>query len=276
MSREVLPDLSLESWQDTRDTLWGYVRALVAIRRQASPHHPFWWHVTLYVSERGLTTSEIPQGSSSFEIELDLIDQRAVFRSDEGGISSWPLVGQTPEQFFKQTIEALASCGIEVDTDMPEAPGDCHGTWDVAAVERFGRALAGIDAVFERFRSGLDGETSPVHLFGHHFDLSLLWLSGRSVEGHEASEAELASEQLTFGFSTGDDNLREPYFYVTAYPEPEGFLGSPLSEPAFWTSDGFSGAVLRYSDLRRAGELESTLARFLNEAHRAGAELMKA
>lgn len=275
MSPEIFPDLRLQSWRDTRDTLWGYVRVLAAIRREASPHHPFWWHVTLYVSQQGLTTSEIPHGSSSFEIELDLIDQQAVLRSDGFGISSWPLAGQTPEQFFEQTVQALASYGIETETEMPEVPGDRHSAWDVAAVRRFGRALTRIDAIFKRFRSGLEGETSPVHLFGHHFDLSLVGLSGRCVEGQEASEPELASEQLTFGFSTGDDYLREPYFYATAYPEPAGFAGSPLPEPAFWNSDGFTGAVLRYSDIRQADDPDSLLAEFLNDAHRAGADLMK-
>ncbi len=275
MNREILPDLRLDGWRDSRDTLWGYARVLAAIRREASPHHPFWWHTTLYVSQQGLTTSEIPHQSSSFEIELDLIDQRAVLRSKELRISSWPLAGQNPGQFFEQTVQVLASSGVETGAEMPEAPGNCHGSWDVAAVQRFGRALTRIDAIFERFRSGLDGETSPVHLFGHHFDLSLVWLSGRSVEGEEASEPELASEQLTFGFSTGDDNLREPYFYVTAYPEPEEFVGLPLPEPAFWNSDGFSGAVLRYSDIRQSGDPESLVARFLNDAHRAGADLMK-
>jgi hypothetical protein len=275
MNREIFPDLRLDRWRDSRDTLWGYARALAAIRREASPHHPFWWHTTLYVSRQGLTTSEIPHQSSSFEIELDLIDQRAVLRSRELGVSSWPLVGQTPGQFFEQTIQVLASLGVETGVEMPEAPGDCHGSWDVAAIQRFGRALTRVDAIFERFRSDLDGKTSPVHLFGHHFDLSLLWLSGRSVEGEEASEPELASEQLTFGFSTGDDNLSEPYFYATAYPEPEEFVGSPLPEPAFWNSDGFSGAVLRYSDVRQSDEPESLVARFLNDTHRAGADLMK-
>ena len=85
---------------------------------------------------------------------------------------------------------------------------------------------------------------------------------------------ESATEQMTFGFSTGDDNFAEPYFYATAYPEPDGFVGSPLPDPAFWNNQGFSGAVLLYSALRESGSPAELLAKFLRAVHRSGANLM--
>jgi len=274
MNLKILPDLTLDGWRGTRDTLWGYVRVLGAIRRECTPPDPFWWHVTLQVSPTGLTTTEIALGESSFELGLDLISHRAYLIRDDTDCRSWPLTGQTPDRYFDQTSEALEAYGIELSTAKPDMPDSAHGEWDVAAIDRFRQALAGVDTAFQEFRHDLDGKTSPVHLFGHHFDLSLSWFSGRLIEGKDPADQESATEQMTFGFLTGDDNLPEPYFYATAYPEPDGFVESPLPEPAFWNNRGFSGAILRYSELRKSDSPTELLARFLRAAHDSGADLM--
>jgi hypothetical protein len=274
MNTKIFPDLSLEGWQGTRDTLWGYARVFAAIRRDTAAPDPFWWHVTLHGSPTGLTTTEVPFGGSSFELGLDLMSQRAFLNRDAAECRSWPLAGQTPDDFFDQTIEALGSCGIELSTAKPDMPGSSVGEWDEAAVDRFRQAFAQIDSAFQEFRHDLDGKTSPVQLFGHHFDLSLSWFSGRLVEGVDPADLESATEQMTFGFSTGDDSFAEPYFYATAYPEPDGFVGSPLPDPAFWNNQGFSGAVLLYSALRESGSPTELLAKFLRAAQRAAANLM--
>jgi hypothetical protein len=46
-------------------------------------------------------------------------------------------------------------------------------------VERYWQALAQIDILLKQFRGELREETSPVQLWPHHFDLSLVWFSGR-------------------------------------------------------------------------------------------------
>lgn len=46
------------------------------IRMALAPPRNHWWHVTLHVSSRGLTTSPIPYGDRYFQIEFDFIDHR--------------------------------------------------------------------------------------------------------------------------------------------------------------------------------------------------------
>ena len=271
------PLLQLDDWRDTRDILWGYVRVFSAVRRRYSDRHAFWWHVTLYVTPRGLTTGRIPidRDGPTVELCLDLMHQRAEIQTSAGATRSWPLAGQTPGEFMRQTTEAIAEYGLTKDVEWPEPPTECHGGWDAEAVLRFGSALRRIDNVFDRFRDGLDGQCSPVHLFGHHFDLSLVWLSGRTIDGTDPDDPEMSSEQMTFGFSTGDDTIPEPYFYATAYPEPAGFSDSALPEPAYWHDEGFSGAVLLYGEARRIQDPDRVISGFLVGAHTAGAMRMR-
>lgn len=274
MSDELFPELRLDDWRSTRDALSGYARVLTTIRQESLPRHPFWWTSTLYVSSRGLTTGSFGDGRP--ELELDLVTHEALLRIEGSVRNRWSLSGQTTERFFDQASTALRSCGVEVELAMPEFERPTERKWEREAVDRFRRAMSAIDLVLKEFRCRLVGKTSPVHLFGHHFDLSLVWFSGRKIDGEDPSDLELACEQMSFGFSTGDDNLGDPYFYATAYPEPEGFVGSPLPEPARWNRNGFSGAALPYQDLRRSADPAAILARFLDRAHRIGADLMGA
>jgi hypothetical protein len=51
-----LPPLPLEEWEDTKETLHRYCQIVGKIRMELAPFKNHWWHVTLYVTPRGLTT----------------------------------------------------------------------------------------------------------------------------------------------------------------------------------------------------------------------------
>jgi hypothetical protein len=142
-------------------------------------------------------------------------------------------------------------------------------------VRSFWRTLAQIDAVLKEFRAGLRRESSPVQLWPHHFDLALNWFSGRLVPDQDPDDAEYADEQMNFGFSTGDEGIPEPYFYVTAYPVPAGWMEATLPDEAYWQAAGWTGAVLPYGAVSAAADGRRLLLSFLMKLQEAGAALMK-
>src|SRR5215472_4685553 len=74
------PELHLESWQDTRDTLHMWMQIVGKVRLALTPKENHWWNVPLYVSSRGLTTSAIPYDDRLFELEFDFIDHKLHLR----------------------------------------------------------------------------------------------------------------------------------------------------------------------------------------------------
>ena len=68
---ECWPSLPLDSWKDTCATLHMWTQIVGKVRMALSPPVNHWWHVTLYVTARGLTTSPIPYGTRTFEVSLD-------------------------------------------------------------------------------------------------------------------------------------------------------------------------------------------------------------
>jgi hypothetical protein len=209
------------------------------------------------------------------ELQLDFCDHRLLLAANHGERLEIPLEGQSPTEFCTEVCDALATWGIHPDTDQVKFEDNNEGVYEKTAVTPFWTAFSQIDAIFKHFKASLPQETSPVQLWPHHFDLALLWLSGRLVPGQDPADAENADEQMNFGFVTGDGSIPAPYFYATAYPTPKKFTDFPLPSGAYWQTKGWTGAILPYSTLVGADNAQEKLLTFLRTTHHIGASLMK-
>lgn len=277
MSPEGFPALALDTWQSTRDTLHGYCKVLGRIRRQLAPPQKHWWHISLRVTENGVSTAAIPapgRNAEQFEASLDFQAHRLMITTTWGVWWEMPVAGQPPRVFSKQVLSALET--LEVPLEIDQSDLDLLETpYDTPAVEAYGRALLQVNEIFNRFKAELPGETSQVQLWPHHFDLALTWFSGRVVPGVDPLNEELADEQLGFGFSTGDQGVPEPYFYATAYPWPAGITARPLPPGSAWHTSGWNGALYPYAALVESGRDGEHLLNFLRAAFLAGSSLMR-
>ena len=78
------PELPYAAWKDTRDTLHLWTQVVGKVRLALTPWLNHSWHVTLYVTARGLTTSPIPDGGARFQIDFDFIDHVLWMRTSDG------------------------------------------------------------------------------------------------------------------------------------------------------------------------------------------------
>lgn len=272
MKTSSLPRLELAAWQPTRDTLQGYAKVLGRIRATLTPPLPHWQHISLRVGPNGLTTTPIPlPDGGHMEMLLDLRQHRLKV----GGMGTpWELAlaGQSPRAFGDSVMATLAQQGLELALDLATASSE--GVYDRRAVEDYWQVMTFVHDAMAQFQAGLPGRTTPILLWPHHFDLALMWLSGRKVPGYDPENLEWADEQMSFGFSTGDGGIPDPYFYITAYPWPEAIVQIPLPVPATWHSEGWNGAVLMYEALPGMPDPERLLLDVLRTAQAAGGELM--
>src|SRR5216684_5741034 len=99
------PALPFSEWQATAETLHMWTQIVGKIRLVQSPWVNHSWHVTLYVTSRGLTTSPIPYGTRTFQIDLDFISHQLTIQSNDGGIGSLPLQPQSVAAFYRHLME---------------------------------------------------------------------------------------------------------------------------------------------------------------------------
>ncbi|PYJ87525.1 MAG: hypothetical protein DME70_06375, partial [Verrucomicrobia bacterium] len=112
-SQSVWPALPFSEWKETAKTLHMWTQIVGKIRLALTPWTNHSWHVTLYVTARGLTTSPIPFGSRIFEVRFDFVSHELRVISSDGGLKVIPLVPQTVAKFYRAVMNALSDLGIE-------------------------------------------------------------------------------------------------------------------------------------------------------------------
>lgn len=249
MSDEKFPALDPAKIDTTRRAIHAYSRVAGAWAKALRKKRKHWWHASLRPSLYGLTTGVI-YGGTDFEIELDLAASRLCVRTRRSTFTE-RLTGQSSVQVAATIRNALLAAGVDKEL-MPGddiASDDAYAGYSADQANLMHRAISSVTAALEDFRAGIREEKSPIQVWPHHFDLSMIWLPGHKVPDQDPADEEYADKQMNFGFAFGDESIPEPYFYVTAYPLPDALTDVGLPEGTTWKSDGFSGAVLLYGDL---------------------------
>jgi len=254
MTTHGFPQLDPDAITATRNALHAYSRVLGDWLKTSRVRRKHWWHASLRPSLTGLTTGVI-HGDIDFEIEMDLRESALSVRTAMGERMWEELRGQPAEELATRVDRFLQAAGVSErpqgiagDTEAPDVANDLSG-YSPEEASKLARALNEVSAAMVSFRAGIREETSPIQVWPHHFDLSMIWLPGHKVPDQDPANEEYADKQMNFGFAFGDESINEPYFYVTAYPSPAALSKVELPAGSTWKSNGFNGAVLLYKDL---------------------------
>jgi hypothetical protein len=289
--REPWPSLSLEAWEDTYATLHRWTQIVGKIRLVQTPWINHSWHVPLYVTARGLTTSAVPHGVRTFEITFDFLSHELLIQTSDGGAEAIPLRPQSVAAFHDEVLRALDGLGVpvtihgspnELEDATPFAEDRAHDSYDPEYATRCWEVLVQANRVLQEFRANFLGKCSPVHFFWGSFDLAVTRFSGRLAPPHPGGIPNLpdwiareaySHEVSSCGFWPGGGPHPYPLFYSYAYPEPEGFASAPVQPEAAFYSNELREWVLPYDAVRSAASQDEALLAFLRTTYEAAAEL---
>ena len=293
MASDVWPQLDYPDWKDTCATLHMWTQIVGKIRLKLTPWINHSWHVTLYLTSRGLGTSPIPHGADSFEINFDFIDHQLWILKSDGAQRSLPLKPQSVAAFYKAVMASLDDLKLPVKIDImpnevadpiPFDRDDKHRSYDPEYANPFWRVLAQADRIFKEFRAGFCGKCSPVHFFWGSFDLAVTRFSGRQAPPHpggiphlpDAVTREAYSQEVSsLGFWPGADVMPQAIFYSYAYPEPKGFLDAKVKPEAAAYNSQLKEFTLPYDAVRRAKSPDEALLDFAQSTYDAASTLAK-
>src|SRR5246500_4952916 len=268
----VWPALSYPAWRDTAATLQLWTQIVGKVRLALTPWVNHGWHVTLYVTARGLGTSPIPIGNAILEIEFDFISHRLIVRTSWGAERVLPLEPQTVADFYRRVLDLLNDIGIAVrinqmpnEMQNPSRFSDdrMHASYDPDAAHAFWRALVQADRVFKLFRSGFLGKVSPIHFFWGAADLAVTRFSGRRAPLHPGGVPHLpdavtreaySHEVSSAGFWPGGPGCEEPAFNGSPSPGPAGSRAAPAAPAAARYDPGLGEFLLPYEAVRSAAD----------------------
>jgi len=284
------PELNYADWADTLATLhrWTQIAGKMRLALASPVNH--WWHVPLYLTARGLTTSPMPHGEHVYELGFDFIDHMFVAACSDGGLRVVRLEPKPTAQFWREAMQAMAEIGLKVKirpqpSEIPDAEpldrDETHRSYDPDYAARFWRVLSLSERVMTAFRGRYLGKSSPVHFFWGSFDLAVTRFSGREAPLHPGSplmpdwitREGYSHEQASAGFWPGGPASGQAVFYAYAYPEPEGLKEATVLPAAARFEPAMGEFLLPYDEVRASADPEAMLTDFLQSTYAATADL---
>ena len=195
----------------------------------------------MYLSPVGYSTQAICFEGGIFEIELDFVHHQLHIKCSNTETQHLPLQTSSVADFYKALFEKLVASGIDVkihgkpnemEPAIPFASNIATSTYDPNATNLLWKAMIKSNGVFNKFRSGFIGKSSPVHLFWGAFDLAVTRFSGRPEPLHQGGVPNMpldvmqeaySHEVSSAGFWPGSNDSPVAVYYAYAYPVNEAY-----------------------------------------------------
>ncbi|MDB5250457.1 MAG: hypothetical protein JWQ40_4851 [Segetibacter sp.] len=282
------PRLDFNEWKETLYTVQLWTQIVGKIRLRHLPWLNHSWHVTLYVSPKGLTTGSIPYRDGLFQLDFDFVQHQVIIQTgkEDRVVKLYP---RSVASFYKELMENLKAAGIEatihgapneVDPAIPFDQDELHKSYDAEQVNLFWQALVKVHNVFTRFRARFRGKSSPVHFFWGSFDLAVTRFSGRTAPLHPGGAPNVPAsvmqeayshELSSCGFWPGNEQLPEAVFYAYGYPSTPHFSKQPVAPAEAFFSEPMGEYILPYDAVRKSADPETALFQFMQSTYEAAA-----
>lgn len=109
------PELSFADARKNYETIHLWTQIVGKIKLVKMPWTNHSWHVTLYVTPTGLTTSDIMDDNKHFLIDFDLIQHQLQIKTSAGENRSFDLKELSVAGCYTKLLTALQELGIQAD-----------------------------------------------------------------------------------------------------------------------------------------------------------------
>lgn len=247
-----LPKIDYKEFSKTRNTLQLYAQLLSAVKGKYVPHQKNWEEFSLKTYAKGFTTGPIPietdNGIEALDLNLNLIEHKLKLffgdKRDEIDLHKNNIV-----DFTKVLSNKLSSYGINEFQPEEKFLAKDELIYDENEGRKLWNTFRQIYFLLLEFRGSTLLETSNINFWAHHSDMALLVFSSKIIDGKDQHDWDNSREQMNFGFSSGDQRVGQPYFYVTAYPFDEKLFEINLPDFARWQKEGWKGVVVELDKL---------------------------
>ena len=284
------PELNVERDHETFAILHLASQMLGKIRVGHGPWSNHGWHVALQPVATGFATlSTAASDSRTFTLILDLCEHTIVLRASDGTEGRVPLDAGSISALHSAFVRMLVRHGLpstfdetpnEIEGAVPFSQDNAPRTYSRDSAERLRQAFAVIVPVFDEYRAGFIGKSSPTHFWWGSFDLAVSRFSGRPAPPHPGGVPGLpdriareaySHEVISGGFWAGGATAANPFFYGYIYPEADGYRAAKVAHGHF--DETFGEFVLPYADVRASADPKRTLMEFLQSTYEVAAGL---
>lgn len=260
--------LDLAVLKKNRKALHQAVQLVGAFPRNMLPHDPtdgtasLVWNSTIksleslpYVNNEG--AFKVGLSFTSFELYIELEGDKKSACSLDGMSVNEGLA------WLKQSLSELSVKADHLSLDLPYEIEN-YDYSEVLVIDQ--QVLQEYADLYQNTQNALQNvltnwkEAYDIRCWPHHFDLATL------IPLKTDSEGEI-SKSIGIGLSPGDEGVEEPYVYVNIWPQVNLNILEKYSLPiGQWNKEGWSGAVLTYSQMLGSKNQEGDYQSFIDFA----------
>lgn len=242
----------LKNWEATRDSLHQAAQVLSVIKKACIAPQPNALHLSMRIVPEGLSTGALSIGTFTLNYGTGAIDYYSFPDSQPSHV---PLSHHNPRLLPMQLMQEVAKA--RPDQTLRVLPKASDLTTPFMIDPQIGAEYASVQytvfTALARFRARVTGLMTPLVVWPHGFDLSMLWFP----PGGSGSPDEQTVPHLNFGFSPFSAGFPRPYLYVYAWPTPKNLNNKLLPSPAKWHNGSWTGVVVDYDALRVSMKAET-------------------
>lgn len=235
----------LKDWETTRDSLHQAAQVLSVIKKACIAPQQNALHLSMRVVPEGLSTGALSIGTFVLNYSTGAVDYYSFPDSQPTHV---PLAHHNPRLLPMQLMQEVAKA--RPDQTLRVLPKASESTTPFVIDPQLGAEYAStqytVFTALARFRARITGLMTPLVVWPHGFDMSMLWFP----TGDSGMPDEQTIPHLNFGFSPGSAGLPRPYLYAYAWPTPKSLNARLLPRPARWYNESWTGVVVDYDALQ--------------------------
>ncbi|KAA3617142.1 MAG: hypothetical protein D8M58_03885 [Calditrichaeota bacterium] len=194
---------------------------------------------------------------------------KLILMDEDHDFSEFNLHGKTNEQAISWYNNALKSSNfdpskltLKLHYEIPktdQANGAPYDLFDPELFKEHSNHFSNANLVLQKIASQYKG-ASNVRCWPHHFDLGMLIVIEENTDPEKM-------KSIGVGYSPGDDNYDEPYYYVSPWPYPHysKLKNEELPGNGKWHITGFVSAILTASDFQNEKNQQQAVMDFLEK-----------
>jgi hypothetical protein len=228
--------------QPTRDYMQDISRIIVQAQRTYAIEQEHYWHMGLLIDGQKIVSQELTGEVAQKKFMINFAIH--LFHTPWGTIN---IEGKSPEEVFIELNDLS-----DIELSKPEFSSSDTTSYVVEYAESIMSMFAQINETLVAVKSKTTTlTTSPILLYPHHFDLSLVTFLTDDDE-----------HQFAIGVSTGDAAIEEPYLYILTGPYHAAIVG--LDRPDFMKleSKPFKGLSASISSIIESADADSQIIDF--------------
>ena len=194
------------------------------LKQQLIKELPHFGHHGLFFQNDEITTGQL---NNKTEIKINLLTGQLLYFHNEKG----SFIDLKKDDILEKLKTITSNQNLKISTESLNNITD----QELSEYHDFAKKAS---QILELFRMNLRGNFTLIHLWPHHFDLSLEWFTRNK------------DDQIGTGISPGDEQNSNPYLYMNPWPFNEKITNESLPIGK-WNTDGWNGIKVEWGEFKQ-------------------------